>query len=137
MLAAVGVGVAIAASGGGHSSRAVATAPRTAVATELLLSRPWTLRAVRDHGRVLAITYTEGDCWGASRVRVTQKQKSVTIELLQSFSGGGVAACPQFLLVRDLQVHLRAPLSHRRLIHARLSGSPALHAGVIPPPGVH
>jgi hypothetical protein len=108
--------VAAAASGCGGQAQAGATAPPKVANS---ISRPWTLRAVRDHGRVIVIRYTEGDCWGAAQARTTETQASVTIELLQ-FHSPGPGACPLFLLNRDLQVHLQAPLGHRRLIHARV-----------------
>jgi hypothetical protein len=135
-LGALGVGAAIAASGGTPRAQAGATVHRTAVMTTLLRSRPWTLRALRNHGRIIVIRYTEGDCWGAAQAHVTQKRTSVTIELLQAYSGGAGVACAQFLMIRALDVHLRATLGHRRLIHAPLGATPGQHPGVIPPPGL-
>jgi hypothetical protein len=124
LLAAVGVGVAIAASGAARGAKAVTQAPRepTAGATRLLRSRSWRLRAV--HGRVVVIRYTEGDCWGGGMAHTSERKKSVMIELLQPFSGGAGVACPQFLTVRSLSVHLKAPLGHRRLLHAPLGAAP-------------
>lgn len=124
-LAAAGVGAAIGASGSippaGHGAPATGA---TAANTTRLLSRPWKLRAFRRHRRVVVVRYTEGDCWGAARAHVTERALSVTIELLQRYSGGTGIACPQFLIVRNLSIGLKTPLGHRRLVHAPLSVPP-------------
>jgi hypothetical protein len=120
-LAALGVGVAIAASGGGGK----APAPRTATtAAGHLVSRGWALGAIRSHGRVIVIRYTEGDCWGAAHARASESSKSVTIELLQTYTGGRGVACPEFLIVRTLSVHLKTALGRRRLVHGPVSATP-------------
>jgi hypothetical protein len=68
------------------------------------------------------VRYAEGDCWGGGRAHVTQTEASVTIELLQSYSGGAGVACPLFILLRNLRVQLRAPLGQRHLLHAPVAG---------------
>ena len=119
-LAALGVGVGVAIASGGTYLQA--SRPAVLPAGGTLLSRPWRLRAI--HGRVVVIRYTEGDCWGAGKALTSERPKSVTIELRQAYTGGARVACPQFLVVRTLSVHLKAPLGRRRLVHARLSSPP-------------
>jgi len=114
----------LAAPGSAAKARTAGLARRQAVSSSVLVSRPWTLRTVRDHGRVVVISYSEGGCWGPAQVRVAQKRTTVTIELLQPYSGGPGVACPQFLLVRDISVRLKVPLGRRHLIHAPLGATP-------------
>lgn len=126
---AISLGVAIAASSGTDSGqaprpKAPALAGTTAKTTHLR-SRSWRLGAVRSHGRVVVIQYAEGDCWVGGRSQVSQTKTAVTIELLQAYTGGTGVACPQFLIIRTLSVHLQAPLGRRRLLHAPV-GAPTI-----------
>src|ERR1700757_4888344 len=100
--ALVALAFAIAAAPGATRERPAALPPGVEPNNNVVYSRPWTLKAIRDGGRVIVISYSAGACWGGAHARVTQGRASVTIALLQARTVGIVVACPQYLTNRRM-----------------------------------
>jgi hypothetical protein len=118
-LACVGLAFVVASCG---SSRQTPTRGAVAHRTghTLIVSVPWRFQSIES--RRVRLSWIGGGCLTPARTRVVEARRSVEIPVLaREYMPGPGEACTADARFYTVQIHLRDPLGHRKLLHAPLT----------------